>query len=220
MDIEGLGESVVVQLIDKKLVQDCADIYFLKKNDLLLLELFADKKADNLCVSIEKSKQQPLSRFIFGLGIINVGEKASALLAQNFSAIEKLAGVKADELEHIHEIGQVIAQSVTAFFKQSVTRKLIAKFKRAGLKLKENQVQAVSDKLAGQKFVFTGELESLSRLEAKTLVRNSGGDVISSVSKNTNYVVAGTAPGSKYQKALKLGVTILNEKQFQEMING
>ncbi|MCA9405100.1 MAG: NAD-dependent DNA ligase LigA [Candidatus Omnitrophica bacterium] len=219
MDIEGLGESVVKQLLQQNLVKDAADIYFLKKEDLLPLELFAEKKAENLLNAIEDSKKQPLSRFVFGLGIANVGEKAAYIMAQQFGSIDKLAAVSVEDLTDIHEIGEVIAESVTTFFKQSSTKKLIAKFQKAGLSMMEAVRPKAAGLLQGKKFVFTGELDNISRTDAGQMVKNLGGEVVSSVSKKTDYVVAGKSPGSKYQKAVDLKVKILDQQKFQELIN-
>ena len=219
MDIEGLGESIVHQLCDKGLVKDFADIYFFKPKDLLGLELFADKKAENLLKAIENSKTRPLSRFLFGLGVLNVGEKAALILAQRFGSLEKLMNARGEDIEGIRGIGTVIALSLAKFFKQPATHKLMAKFKKAGVNFTEPVSLKRSGKLQGKKFVFTGELTSITRAQAGALARELGADVISSVSAVTDFVVAGNNPGSKHQKALQLGVKILNEKQFQEMIN-
>lgn len=221
MDIEGLGESVIHQLCEKGLVKDFADIYFLKPKDLLELELFAEKKAENLLKAIEGSKKRPLSRFLFGLGILNAGEKVAFILARRFGSLEKLMRAESEDLEGIRGIGKVIAVSIVKFFKQPATHKLMAKFKKAGV----NFVEPVfafskrSGKLQGKKFVFTGELTSMTRAQAGARVQELGADVIASVSVATDFVVAGENPGSKYQKAVNLGVKTLNEKQFQEMIN-
>ncbi|MBF0385709.1 MAG: NAD-dependent DNA ligase LigA [Candidatus Omnitrophica bacterium] len=220
MDIEGLGEASVVQLIEKKYLRDLADIYFLTKENILTLDLFKDKKADNLLKAIERSKSKPLSRFIFGLGIINVGEKAAFNLAKNFNSIDALMGATADNLKNIYEVGDVMAESITKYFKSERSRSLIEKFKKAGLLLKEVEQKTGQTLLRGKKFVFTGELESYSRLQAAETVRELGGDVVSSVSKNTDYVVAGKEPGSKYDKAVALNLTILNEDKFKELIDG
>ncbi len=220
MDIEGLGEAVVIQLLQKKLVKNFADIYFLNKNDLLQLELFADKKAENLLYSIEKSKKRPLSRLLFALGISNIGEKAAYTLAQKFQTLDKIMTAQAKDFQEIHEIGEVMAESVEFYFKQADAKKLAEKFKKAGVNtLEPKSAPASSMTLSGKKFVFTGELSGLSRDEAGALVKKLGADVISSVSKKTDFVVAGENPGSKHSKALELGVKILNEKEFKEMIH-
>ena len=219
MDIEGLGESVIHQLCEKGLVKDFADIYSLKTQDLLGLELFAEKKAENLLKAIADSKNRPLSRFLFGLGILNVGEKVALILAQRFGSLGKLLKAKSEDLEGARGIGKVIVASIVQFFKQPVTLTLIAKFKTAGLNFVEPVTSKRSGKLQGKKFVFTGELTLMTRGQAGARVGEMGADVVASVSAATDFVVAGENPGSKYQKAVNLGVKILNEKQFQEMIH-
>ncbi|MBF0521647.1 MAG: NAD-dependent DNA ligase LigA [Candidatus Omnitrophica bacterium] len=219
MDIEGLGEAVIEQLLAKGLVKDVADIYFLKKEELLGLELFAEKKAENLLAAIENSKKQPLSRLLFALGIPNVGEKAAFVIARTYRTLDILKNVKAEEFKEIHEIGDVIAQSVENFFKSPSTKKMIDKLKKSGVNLQEPEEQVLSGKLSGKKFVFTGELDSLARSQAGELVKKLGGEVMSDVSKNTDYVIVGKSPGSKYKKALTLGVSIINEQQFKELIH-
>ena len=217
MDIEGLGESVVNQLLKEKLVKDMADIYFLKKEDFLKLELFADKKAENLIAAIASSKKRPLSRFLFALGIINIGEKAAATIARKFGALDRIRKAALSEFEGIHEIGEVMAGSLEHFFRQKSTKQLIKKFKKAHLTMAEPQ-RPSEGKLQGKKFVFTGELKSLTRLAAGEAVKELGGEVVESVSKKTDFLVIGANPGSKYAKAMGLGIKILNEREFKEMI--
>ncbi len=219
MDIEGLGEVVVEQLLSRRLVKDFADIYFLKAHDLLDLELFAQKKAENLLKAIEGSKRQPLSRFLFALGIDNVGEKVAYVLARHFGSLEGVMRAKAGELEKIHEIGGVIAVSVEGFFRQRATCRLMEKFRKAGVNFIEPAYPSKSGRLHGKRFVLTGELASLTRGQAGARVRELGGEVTGSVSPQTDFVVVGENPGSKYAKALSLGIPVLNEKQFQEMIH-
>ncbi len=220
MDIEGLGDAVVIQLIEKGLVHDLADVYFLKKEDFLQLELFKDKKADNLIKAISASKSRPLSKFLFGIGILNVGEKGAAILAEEYKTIDKLLSAGIDDLKSIYEVGEVTAKCVVDYFADSKNRKLIEKFKAAGLSLEEKQSLRKSDKLKGKKFIFTGELTTFSRTQASDMVKSLGGEIISAVSKNVDYVVAGESPGSKYDKAKDLGLNIINEEQFKEIING
>ncbi len=219
MDIEGFGEAVVQQLLTKGFVKDLADIYALKPKQLLVLELFKDKKVNNLLAAIENSKKRPLSKFLYALGIVNIGEKAASLIAQKFGAIENILAAKREDLQNIHEVGEVMAESLTRFFKQPSTKRLLEKFKKFGVNMQEPKIERKSDKLAGQKFVFTGELTHYSREKAEELVRDIGGEVVSSVSKNTDYVIVGENPGSKFEKAKSLGVKILTEKQFQELIH-
>ncbi len=218
MDIEGMGESVIKQLVSKGVVKDFADIYNLKKDGLLKLELFKDKKAGNLLEAIEKSKQQPLSRLIYGLGIRHVGEKAAFVLAQKFITLDNLIQAKEHDFDAIYEVGNVIAASIVEFFQQDSIKQLIRKLKDAGLNLTEQVKEIKKSGLFGKTFVFTGELESFSRSEAERLVREYGGNAGSSVSTNTDFLVAGNNPGSKYEKAKKLGIKIINEDNFKEML--
>jgi DNA ligase (NAD+) len=218
MDIEGLGKSVVEQLIANKLVSTLDEIYSLKKNDLLKLELFADKKAENLLISIEKSKTRPLWRFFFALGIRHVGEKAAQLLAERYPGVNKLMEAKKEELQKIEEIGPVMAESIEKFFKNKSTKRLIEKLKKAGVNMSEVLKKKKPQLLADKVVVFTGELDDYTRIQAETLVRELGGKTSSSVSKKIHYLVAGSNPGSKYNKARKLGITILNEEDFKELI--
>lgn len=218
MDIEGMGEAVVAQLVQLKLVKNFADIYKLEETDLLKLELFKAKKVKNLLAGIEKSKGQSLSRLIFALGIRHVGEKAAFVLARQFRVMDNLLAVKKDDLEKIYEVGPVIAESIVDYFSQESIRKLIREFKELGLNFKEAFSEAGITAFSGKTVVFTGELKSFSRLEAEKLVRRLGGNPASSVSKNTDFVVAGENPGSKYDTAEKLGIKIINETKLKEMI--
>lgn len=219
MDIEGLGEVVVTQLVDKKLVKDFADIYSLTKRDFLGLELFAEKRADNLLKAIEKSKTRPLSRALYGLGIRHVGEKAAYVLAQKFGTMEAVAEASEAELRAIHEVGPVMAQSIVSYFRLPAAQSLLRKLKRAGLLLKEEIAKRNGhSQLVGKTVVFTGELTAFSRSQAERRVRELGGNATGSVSAKTDFVVAGKEPGTKYGKAQKLGVKILTEKQFLALL--
>jgi len=215
MDIEGLGEVAVEQLVERRLVNDIADIYALERKDLLKLDLFAEKKADNLLNGIEKSKTRPLSRVLYGLGIRHVGEKAALVLAEKFKTMEALSRAGEEELQAIHEVGPVLAQSIVAYFKFETTPAILRKLKRAGLTMKEDAAKAKGPQLlAGKTVVFTGELMQFSRSEAERRVRELGGNATGSVSAKTDFVVIGKAPGSKFTKAQKLGVKVLTEKEF------
>jgi DNA ligase (NAD+) len=218
MDIEGMGEAVVKQLVDKGLIKDFADIYFLKKEDLLKLELFKDKKSENLLVAIEKSKQKPLSRLIYGLGIRHVGEKAAYVLAQRFRTLDSILEARREDFDAIYEVGSVMADSIVRFFKQDSTQRLLKKLKDASLNFEEKVVSVKKSSLTGKTVVFTGELKNFSRDEAEGLVRQLGGNASSSVSKNTDFVIIGENPGSKYEKAKKLGIKIINEKEFSAIV--
>jgi DNA ligase (NAD+) len=219
MDIEGLGDVAVTQLVEKKLVKDMADIYSLGKKDILSLELFADKRADNLIAAIEKSKTRPLSRVLYGLGIRHVGEKAAYVLAQKFLTMEAIASATKEQLQGIHEVGPVMAEGIANFFKLPTTQALIRKLKRAGLSMKEEVKKRTGPMpFEGKTVVFTGEMEKYSRQEAERMVREFGGNATGSVSKKTDYVIAGKEPGTKFTKAQKLGVKVLTEKEFLKLL--
>jgi DNA ligase (NAD+) len=218
MDIEGMGESVVAQSVKLGLVSNFADIYRLTEEELSKLELFKEKKIKNLLAAIEKSKKQPLSRLIYGLGIRHVGEKAAFVLARHFKTLANLVSAKPEELDSIYEVGSVMAGSITDYFSQDSTKKLIARLSRCGLNLKEEVSQLRAAALSGKTIVFTGEMKEYSRQQAKELARRLGASVSSNVSKNTDFVVAGENPGSKYDKAMKLGVRIIDEQKFKEML--
>lgn len=218
MDIEGLGSQVVKQLLEKKLVRNFNDIYRLTKSDLLTLELFAEKKAENLLAAIEKSKQQPLHRLLYGLGIRHVGEHLALILARHYRSLPKLLNASKEELSRIGEIGPIVAESVFRFFRQENVKKIIAELEKSGLNFNEPIEESVGKKLSGKKFVFTGELKTLTRSQASARVQALGGEVSESVSKKTDYVVVGDNPGSKYRKAQSLNVPILTEKEFLQML--
>ena len=218
MDIDGLGDVIVNQLVELRLIKDVSDIFSLDKKDLLSLEGFAEKKADNLLKAIEKSKKQPLSKLLHGLGIRHVGENAARVLAEQFITIEALSQTTERELRNIREVGPVMAQSIVLYFSLPTTKTVINKLKRAGLSMKETVVEKKGPQpLAGKTIVFTGELQKLSRTEAEKKVRELGGSATGSVSAKTDFVVAGKDPGSKFTKAQKLGVKVLSEKQFLEL---
>jgi DNA ligase (NAD+) len=217
MDIEGLGESAVKQLLEKGLVSSVADIYSLEKESLLELELFGDKKADNLLAAIERSKKQPLSRLIFGLGISHIGEKASQLLARRFGDMDALSAATQEELMSVDEMGEVSSQAVVKYFDHGIIQDLIKRLKASGVNMVEPN-RVAQGRLAGKTFVFTGELRNRTRSEAGAMVKALGADVGSSVTKTTDYVVAGASAGSKLDKASKLKVKIINEQEFEELI--
>lgn len=219
LDIEGMGESVVEQLVKRGLVKDFADIYYLKKVDLLTLELFKEKKSENLLGAIEKSKLQPLSRLMYGLGIRHVGEKAAYVLAQRFKTLDNLMKASQRDFDDIYEVGSVMAESIVMFFKHASTQRLIKKLKVAGLNLEEKVTAIKKSFLTGKSVVFTGELENFSRTQAEGLVRQYGANASSSVSKQTDLVVAGEHPGSKYETAKRLGIKIIYEKEFSRLIS-
>ncbi|MCW3489802.1 NAD-dependent DNA ligase LigA [Dethiobacter alkaliphilus] len=221
MDIEGMGPAVVLQLLDAGLIADVADIYSLpdKKEALLSLERMGEKSVENLLAAIEKSKRQPLWRLLYGLGIRFVGDRTARLLVEHFNSMEKLMAASAEELEAVDEVGPKIAQSVTEFFSLPESGELIERLRAAGLKLKEEEAEAKDLPLQGRTFVLTGTLPTYSRDEAAELIEEAGGRVTGSVSKKTDYVVAGEKAGSKLEKAEKLAVTILDEEGLQSLLN-
>jgi DNA ligase (NAD+) len=216
MNIDGMGEALVTQLIDKGLVKNVADIYDLNKKDLLSLERFADKSAQNILNEIENSKQLPLERVIYGLGIRFVGERTAQFLAEHFGSMEALANAGVEELQNVNEVGPRIAESIAEFFSISANRKLVERLRAAGLALKGEKKER-GTKLAGKTFVLTGTLAKHTRDEARKMIEDAGGKVTGSVSKKTDYVVAGSDAGSKLDKAKELGVAVIDEKEMEKL---
>jgi len=206
-------------LLSAGLVKDASDLYFLKKEDLIHLERMGEKSAENLINAIQESKKQPLNRLVYALGIPFIGAKASLLLAKAFGSMDKLQMATYDELIKIPEIGNKMAESIVTFFKQEQTKKLLGRLVDAGLNMQETISEVGPRPLANLTFVLTGTLEKYSRTEAKEIIENLGGRVTSSVSKKTDYVVVGKDPGSKYDKAIELGLKIIDEKEFESIIS-
>ncbi|MDX1932227.1 MAG: NAD-dependent DNA ligase LigA [Capsulimonadales bacterium] len=218
LDIAGLGERHIAQLIGAGLVRDRADLFFLKKEDLLPLERMGDKLADNILRAIDDRRQTTLSRLLFAFGIRHCGEKASSVLARQFGTLERLAAASADEMEQVHEIGRTTAESVASFFGMEETREMLARLTAAGVVARGEDSAPVSDHFAGKTFVFTGGLVGRTREDAEAAVQRLGGRVSGSVSKQTTYVVAGDKAGSKLAKAQQLGVTVLTEEEFEKLL--
>lgn len=220
MDIDGLGDKLIEQLVDKKIVKDIADLYKLDLSILSSLERMGEKSSQNLLSQIKESKTRPLSRLIFALGIRYVGTRGARILSEHFSSIKELSEASSEELEAIPEIGPQTAHSLVLFFQEERNRELLKKLKDYGIQMGEKKVKEKKEKtfLAGKKFIFTGALKHYSREQAKELVENSGGRAVSSVSKKVDYIVVGKDPGSKYEKAKKLGVKILSEEEFEDLI--
>jgi len=214
MDIRGLSYARIEQLLDAGIVHDVADLYTLGADDLLALDGYQKKSATALIAAIEASRSQPLSRLLTGLGVPHVGETAARLLARHFGSLKALSSASADQIEAIRGLGDVIAQSVASFFHDPSVRSLMAKLERAGVKLDEPTHVAASGALAGQTVVITGTLPTLSRSQAAALIEENGGRVTSSVSRATTFVLAGTEPGSKLDKANALGVPIIDESEL------
>jgi DNA ligase (NAD+) len=222
MDIEGLGTAIIGQLVEKKLIRNISDLYFLKRNDLISLERMAEKSTDNLLKAIKESKKKSLANLIYGLEIRYVGVHTAEVISRYYPTLGKFKNASLEELIEIKEIGPKIAESIILFFKEKENLAIIERLRRAGLNFGQEEEVGRKKKgtqiLAGMQFVLTGTLKDFTRTQAKEIISELGGRVTGSVSKKTDYVVAGEDPGSKYQKAQKLGVTIINEEEFKKLI--
>ena len=216
-DIDGLGPKILNAFLDNGLIQDIADIFELKEGDIAPLERFGEKSAGNIIASIKNAKKIPLARFLYALGILHVGEETAIDLAEHFGSLEHVEHASLEELSGVENIGGVVAKSICEWFRDDHNKNFLKRLlKHVEI---ENPKRKKPGKLTGKTFVFTGELESMSRDEAKTKARELGGDPSETVSKNTDYVVAGENPGSKFDKAKKLGVKIFDEKEFLKLIS-
>ncbi len=216
MDITGIGEQLAGQLVDSKLVKSPADLYDLEKRDLLKLERFAEKSAQNIIGAIEESKSRPFAKLINALGIPNVGEATAEDLAEHFGTIVKLMDANELDLSEVHEVGPKIAESILSFFNSKENRQMIERLKKAGVNMKASAVDKSKLPLFGKAFVITGTL-SRPRPEIEEEIKTLGGEIHSSVSKNTDYVIAGREPGSKFDKAKELGVNVINEEEYNKI---
>lgn len=220
LNIDGLGEKVIDQLIEAQLIETPADLYRLTEDKLLLLDRFGKKSATNLIAALEKSKETTLARFIYALGIRHVGESTARDLAAHFKSLQALMDADSDELLKVNDIGEVIAQSIIHFFEEEHNREVIEKLIAEGVHWPLPQDSAVNDAVSGKTFVLTGTLPSMGREEAKALLLAQGAKVASSVSKKTDYVVAGAEAGSKLEKAQALGIKIIDQEEMLELLKG
>jgi DNA ligase (NAD+) len=218
MDIRGLSYSRIEQLINEGLVHDAADLFFLKRDDLLALEGYAEKGTDALLAAIDASKSQPLSRLLAALGIRHVGAIAAQLLARHFGTLDDLARASKDDIGSVRGVGDIIAEGVAAYFRDASAKRLIEKLRKAGVNFTEPRVVAAGGALSGKTVVITGTLPTLSRTKATEVVEQAGGRVTNSVSKATSFLVAGDEAGSKLEKARALGIEIIDEKELLKRI--
>lgn len=218
MDIEGLGEKWVNIFVDNGLLSDYGDIYYLKYEDLIKLERMGDKSVKNLLESIEKSKTRPFSNLIYALGIRHIGVHASEILADEFNSIDEIKNATMEKLSSISEIGPIMAESIIDFFENEENLKVIEKLKKAGVRMEKEKEEKKINVLSGLTFVITGTLKNYSRNEIQDYIKKLGGRVSNSVSKNTDYLICGSQPGSKLQKAQSLGVKIIKEEEFEELV--
>jgi DNA ligase (NAD+) len=218
MDMDGLGYKFLEQMVDKKIIQDQADLYFLKKDDMMKMDRMGDKLAENLLNAIDKSRNPSLTNLIYALGIRNVGYHLAGVLAKNFKSIDNLAKQTVEDLTQVYEIGPIVAQSIYNFFHNPKNLKVLEKLKKGGVKFPVEKGKVKVTPLSGKTFVLTGGLDSFTRDEATKIIEEMGGRVSSSVSKKTDFVIVGKDPGSKYDNALKLGVKTINEEDFKKLM--
>jgi len=218
MDIDGLGEKQLAQLIERDKIRDVADLYRLTGEDLFTLERMGDTLANKLLQSIEASKTRPLSKLLFALGIRHVGAHTARLLAKRFSTLSDLASAPPEKLLQIHEIGAKVAESVNDFFSNPVNRQLLNRLEQAGVNPAEEATVSSDGPFNGKTLVVTGTLEQFTRKEAENLIEQLGGRAAGSVSKKTDYLIAGTGAGSKLERARELGLKILDENQFAALV--
>lgn len=217
MDIDGLGYKLLEQMVDKGIIKDQADLYVLEKEDLMKMDRMGDKLAQNLLDAIDRSRKPALAKLIYALGIRNVGEHLATVLARNFKSLDTLAKQTVEDLTQVHEIGPIVAESIYNFFRNPKNLQVLEKLKKGGVVFPEEKSDVRESTLAGKTFVLTGGLDSMTRDQARKLIEALGGRVASSVSKKTDFVIAGKDPGSKYAEAQRLGITILDEEEFKRL---
>jgi DNA ligase (NAD+) len=218
MNIDGLGEALVDQLVERGLVKSVADLYDLTAEQLMELERIGEKSADRVIRNIEASNQQPLPRVLNGLGVPFIGERTAAILADTFGSLDEIGSATLEKLQTAEEVGPKVAHSIVRFFGEPRNRELVERLRRAGLTFTHQKKRADAGKLAGLTFVLTGTLPNWTREEAKDRIELAGGKVAGSVSKKTSYVVAGEEAGSKLEKARSLGVAVIEEAELRKML--
>jgi DNA ligase (NAD+) len=218
MDIDGLGFKLVEQMVDKNIIKDQADLYFLTKEALLKMDRMGDKLAQNLLDAIDRSRKPALANLIYALGIRNVGTHLAAVLAKHFRSIHNLAGQEVEDLTRVHEVGPVVAQSIYTFFRNPKNLAVLERMEEGGVVFPVEPGETAETPLAGKTFVLTGGLDGFTRDEARKIIQNLGARVSSSVSRKTDFVVVGKDPGSKYDEARRLGIKTLSEKEFKDMV--
>ena len=220
MDIDGLGPSILEQLLQQEMIASPADLYTLEVSQLQTLERFGKKSAQNLVASIERSKSNDLSRLVYALGIPHIGAKAAQVLCAAVPTMEALENAEEEDLAQIEGFGGIMAEEVVAFFQKESAQKLVARLKELGVNMEAQRQETQSSTFAGSTFVLTGTLPTMSRKEATQLIESHGGKVTSSVSKKTSYVLAGEEAGSKLDKARQLEIPVLTEEDLINMLNG
>jgi DNA ligase (NAD+) len=218
MDMDGLGFKFLEQMVDKEMIQDPADLYFLKKEDLMRMDRMGDKLAENLLNAIHQSKTPSLTSLIYALGIRNVGYHLAGVVAKHFKSIDSLARQSAEDLTAIHEIGPIVAEGIYNFFHNPKNLAVLHKLKQGGVVFPVEEAEARETPLAGKTFVLTGALDSMTRADARKLIEDKGGRVSSSVSSKTDFVIVGIDPGSKYDDSVRLGIRTLSEEEFKELV--
>jgi DNA ligase (NAD+) len=218
MDIDGLGYRYLEQMVDSGMIEDPADLYFLKKDDLMNMERMGDKLAQNLLDGIDKSRKPGLANLIYAMGIRNVGNHLANVLARNFGSMDNLAAQSIEDLTRVHEIGPIVAQSIHNFFRNPKNIRVLEKMKEGGVVFPVEKSEVKEAPLAGKTFVLTGGLDSMTRDQARKIIEGLGGRVSSSVSRRTDFVILGKDPGSKSDDARRLGIKTLNEEEFLALV--
>ena len=218
MNIDGMGPAIIEQLLDKNMISNIADIYSLTADDLKTLDKIKEKSAQNLINAINESKKNSLDRLINSFGIRHVGTKTAKILVKKFNKIDMFFGASVDDFMAVNEIGEIMAQSLVSFFANPQTADLIERLRNAGVNMENESTENIDERFSGKTFVLTGTLSKFSRNEASELIEKFGGKTSSSVSKKTSYVLAGEEAGSKLTKAEELGVTVITEDEFLDMI--